>query len=435
MRCSRVRPRSVATRRRSTTPRSRSLIACGVAPKLGFLSRLRTSDRPGPAPRGEPGSHSPLPTPVGHAGLRSTSSSLPQAVSRNAAPSSKATHTTRRKHEKQKSCRTPSFYDANRNADVTYPQRAPKNGAQKRASVKPLWRAFPVATCTGLLMLWQLVSLGIQPREWADLLDLSPFDQCSVGALQPPGPVLVVESPPYVGVMDDIVSHPGTEDEVGARCLRTVYDLVGIAGASRPAGRVSSTQRMGAVVLDHGRRPREHVEELVRLLVPVPLRGARPGLQRLDVGAKLGQPASLRIIQPFLGLVIRRWRVFSDDHLYPPKVCRVHMRTQPCILQGTHVMGRLPLCTPRYSPTRPTHLFRWSCLHHRRQENHVIEDQELPEVGKPQNSVFGPSVSGRLDGATQHALISRPPPPLGARQDPPPGHPARLPRDQYATFG
>src|SRR5215210_2946457 len=197
MRCSRVRPRSVATRRRSTTPRSRSLTACGVAPKLEFLSRLRTSGRPGPAPRREPGSHSPLPTPVGHAGLRSTSSSLPQAVSSNAAPSSKATHTTRRKHGKQKSCRTPSFYAANRNADVTYPQRAPKNGAQKHASVKPLWRAFPLATCTGLLMLWQLVSLGIQPREWADLLDLSPFDQCSVGALQPPGPVLVVESPPY----------------------------------------------------------------------------------------------------------------------------------------------------------------------------------------------------------------------------------------------
>jgi hypothetical protein len=49
---------------------------------------------------------------------------------------------------------------------------------------------------------------------------------------------------------------------------------------------------MFAVLLDHGSLARDDVEELVLLFVPVPLGGARPRRQCLDVGAVLGQPAS-----------------------------------------------------------------------------------------------------------------------------------------------
>ena len=51
-------------------PLSRSRTACGVAPKFGLSRSLCTSVLPGPvsSPFKKPRSHSPLPTPGGHAG-------------------------------------------------------------------------------------------------------------------------------------------------------------------------------------------------------------------------------------------------------------------------------------------------------------------------------------------------------------------------------
>src|SRR5215210_1250540 len=119
-------------------------------------------------------------------------------------------------------------------------------------------------------MLWYLVSLGSPPRKGTDLFDFSALDQGSVvGAMQPPGPILVVQNLSHVGVMGDVVCHPGAEDEKGAGGVRTVQDLVGVRRARRPAGCVAGIKWMGAVLLDHGRLARKHVEELVLLFVPV----------------------------------------------------------------------------------------------------------------------------------------------------------------------
>src|SRR5829696_5304890 len=113
MRCSWVRTPRAATRRSSTIPRSRSPAACGVAPKLELFSSLRTSALLGLASSvfGEPRFHIPLPTPGGHAGLRSTSFKLAQEASRNAAPKSKATlMIARRNHSRMKLCCPSSYY-------------------------------------------------------------------------------------------------------------------------------------------------------------------------------------------------------------------------------------------------------------------------------------------------------------------------------------
>src|SRR5918995_3509339 len=111
-----------------------------------------------------------------------------------------------------------------------------------------------------------------------------------------------------------------------------------------PAGQHAASQRWsrwGAILLDHGPLARKHVEELVLLFVPVPMGGARPRLQRMHVGAELGQPALVGKVQPlggavhlriFLVCVIYRCLVVSDDHLDPPKIC--HARCGSLMLAG-----------------------------------------------------------------------------------------------------
>ena len=93
-----------------------------------------------------------------------------------------------------------------------------------------------------------------------------------------------------------------------------------------PAGQQAASQRVEAVVLDHGRLAPDNVEELVLLLVPVPVGGARPRLQRVEVGAKLGKPTLVGKMEPLGWAVIPRifpvrvnYRrlVLSDDHLVP----------------------------------------------------------------------------------------------------------------------
>ena len=46
-------------------------------------------------------------------------------------------------------------------------------------------------------------------------------------------------------------------------------------------------KQMSAILLDHGHLARDDVEELVFLLVPVPVGRARARLERVDVGAEL----------------------------------------------------------------------------------------------------------------------------------------------------
>ena len=75
---------------------------------------------------------------------------------------------------------------------------------------------------------------------------------------------------------------------------------MGLRRARRPAGRVAGMKQMSTILLDHGRFARKHVEELVFLFVPVPVETVltHARLQRLDVGAELGQPARVGILQP-----------------------------------------------------------------------------------------------------------------------------------------
>ena len=161
--CPLVRTSRVAIRRWSTTPRSRSLVACGVAPKLGLSIALcngidpssyrssmpphrRTSTppvHPRRPPLGEwvnctdyryrsmrtlgfvglesssfrnPRSHIPLPTPVGQ---RSTSPMSPQATRKSTALRSKAALTIARgNHDRMERCSTSLYYDEGRGCVV-----------------------------------------------------------------------------------------------------------------------------------------------------------------------------------------------------------------------------------------------------------------------------------------------------------------------------
>jgi hypothetical protein len=80
-------------------------------------------------------SRSPLPTPGGHAGVRSTSSTLPQAVS-NTVPMSRATPTTvHRNHEKMKRCFTPPYYDVNSHLPRRR-RKSPCHGAREQDADK-----------------------------------------------------------------------------------------------------------------------------------------------------------------------------------------------------------------------------------------------------------------------------------------------------------
>ena len=105
---------------------------------------------------------------------------------------------------------------------------------------------------------------------------------------------------------DDLARHPGSEDEVGAGPVRPVHDLMGVRRARRPTGRVAGAERVGAVRLDHGRLSRDDIEEPVFLLVPVAPGRTRPGLERLDVRAELGQSARVGGAQPLGGSVVLR---------------------------------------------------------------------------------------------------------------------------------
>jgi hypothetical protein len=101
---------------------------------------LRTSVLPGPGSSPFSGMKpcSPLPTPGGHAGVRSTLSMLPQAV-RSAAPKSNtAPAIARRNLRKLEPCRTPIYYDVTRQEDVScldLVRRLPARG-RKRAQVQ-----------------------------------------------------------------------------------------------------------------------------------------------------------------------------------------------------------------------------------------------------------------------------------------------------------
>src|SRR5215208_2842614 len=109
MRCFSVSVLRAATRRLSTTPRSRSPAACGVAPKLGLFNNSRTS------PFGESGLHVPLPIPGEHAGLGSTASRFPHEASRSTVPRSRAALLAIHRHYGRKTFRrTPPCYDVGR---------------------------------------------------------------------------------------------------------------------------------------------------------------------------------------------------------------------------------------------------------------------------------------------------------------------------------
>ena len=128
-------------------------------------------------------------------------------------------------------------------------------------------------------MLWHLLSLRYPPRKGPDLFDFSSLDQGSVvGAMQPPRPAFIVQGLSHVRLMNDVACHPGAEDEVGAGCSRTVHDMMGVPHARRPTGRVTRVKQVRSVLLDHSRLARKHVDELVYLFVPVPLRESRPRL-------------------------------------------------------------------------------------------------------------------------------------------------------------
>src|SRR5215207_9795426 len=119
--CPLVRTSRVAIRRWSTTPRSRSLVACGVAPKLGLSRSMRTLGFVGLESSSfrNPRSHIPLPTPVGHAGLRSTSPMSPQETSKSTALRSKAALTIARgNHDRMEHCSTSLYYDEGRGCVV-----------------------------------------------------------------------------------------------------------------------------------------------------------------------------------------------------------------------------------------------------------------------------------------------------------------------------
>ena len=82
---------------------------------------------------------------------------------------------------------------------------------------------------------------------------------------------------------------------------------------------------MGTVLFDQSRLAGEHIEKFVFLFVPVPVGRAGPWLQRLDIGAELGQSAYFGIAQqfegavalcPVLGALIALWQIFSNDHLF-----------------------------------------------------------------------------------------------------------------------
>src|SRR5215211_8542595 len=131
--------------------------------------------------------------------------------------------------------------------------------------------------------------------------------------------------------------------------------MVGVGHSSWPARRVAGMEQVRTVLLDHGRLARKHVEELVLFFVPMPVGRPRPRLQRMDVGAELGQPALVGQVQPlgwavilriFLVRVDHRCLAFPDDHLDPPKVCAV-----PCLGAPERFLPRKPR-TSRYSNFR-----------------------------------------------------------------------------------
>ena len=60
-----------------------------------------------------------------------------------------------------------------------------------------------------------------------------------------------------------------------------------------PAGQHAASpgwSRWGAILLDHGRLSRKHIQELVLLFVPVPVGGARRRLQRMHVAPNWVNP-------------------------------------------------------------------------------------------------------------------------------------------------
>src|SRR5262245_7654791 len=96
-----------------------------------------------------------------------------------------------------------------------------------------------------------------------------------------------------------------------------------VRGSGRPAGRIAGMKYMVTVVFNHGRLARDQVQKLVLCFVPMSFDGSRPWLERLDIGAALGQSADLRVAQQFEGSVALRpvlcalivlWLILSNDH-------------------------------------------------------------------------------------------------------------------------
>src|SRR5215208_6523978 len=191
-------------------------------------------------------------------------------------------------------------------------------------------------------------------------------DQGPICALDAPRPVLEgAQDLPPLGGVDDVGHRPRAEDEVGAGLPRTVHDLVSVRRTRRPACRVAGVEGMRPIFLDHGRLARKHVEELVFLLVPVPVPRARARLQRLDVRDELGQPALLGEVQRltgsiglliFCGSPIYRCLVFLYDHLGAPKVWYLQMNLTMLPSQHPCKASRFPARSGHASYTSPVGL-------------------------------------------------------------------------------
>src|SRR5580700_3398874 len=87
------------------------------------------------------------------------------------------------------------------------------------------------------------------------------------------------------------------DDEEHALRARAIDEVMSVAGFHRKAGAIARAHHAFSFILDEHELARDHDEEFILLLMPVPKRGPRAGLDTNEIGAELRE--ACRVAEPF----------------------------------------------------------------------------------------------------------------------------------------
>ena len=121
--------------------------------------------------------------------------------------------------------------------------------------------------------------------------------------------VVLDEKKVDVRIVAALLGAARADDEEDAVLARAIDEVMPVAGFHRKAGAIARTHHAFSFILDEHELARDHDEEFILLLMPVPERGPGAGLDTNEIGAELREACCVAEPSPMAsaaGLAERR---------------------------------------------------------------------------------------------------------------------------------